>query len=537
MSATTQTSQPPLEVDTLILGSGLAGLICALKAPTHSSVAILTKGDLRDSNTDKALGGIASVSPLSEDQGDSYESHIDDTLRAGDGLCHEEIVSLVIRQGPTIMEQLIKWGVGFSKQDLSYHLTKEGGHSHRRIWHASAQTGKALVQALSDEVRRRDNISIYEHEFAVDLITTDKVRPNFSESRCLGAYILPHDSEMIYPLTAQRTVLCTGGYGRAYLYTSNPPHATGDGLAMARRAGAKVANLEFMQFHPTALYHHREKNTLISEALRGEGAILVNTRGEDFTSQHDPRGSLAPRDVLARAIYHDLKKSGLGHVYLDTSAVPTTTLKNQFTHITQHLRDLGIDILNGDLIPVTPCAHYSCGGVVSDRWGQTSLRGLYAIGEVACTGLHGGNRLASNSLLEAGVMGHRVIEGWLSEQKPSWGGIEVPPWKYAPEVAEDERDVLNHTWDEIRAIMWNYVGIVRTTTRLKRALRKLTALREELDEYYWQRQPTRHLMEVRNLALVAHLTVQCALRRKESRGCHYTSDFPDHSSTPKDTMI
>ena len=517
---------------TLIIGSGLAGLMCALKCPSQTPVTLVSKGDLLQSNSYYALGGIASV--FGEE--DSFESHIQDTLEAGDGLCHQDIVNLVVSQGPRAIKELTQWGVMFSKEGDDYHLTREGGHSQRRILHATDRTGEAMIRALASEVQKRDNITVLQNRWAVDLITTDKVKPDFSGNRCLGAYILHGPTEDIEPMTAKRTLLCTGGHGRAYLYTSNPASATGDGLAMAHRAGVKIANMEFMQFHPTALYHREEKNTLISEALRGEGAVLLNQKGEDFTQTFHPKGSLAPRDVVARAIYHDLKKSGDHHVYLDVSSVPTERLKNQFSHITQLLCQWGINILKGDPIPVTPCAHYSCGGVVVDSYGRTSLKGLYAVGEVACTGLHGGNRLASNSLLEVAVMSQRVSEAL--KKDPSENLIkDVPPWDYHLTLQEDERGVLNHTWDELRRIMWNYVGIVRTTTRLKRALSKISAIQTELEEYYWDRQPSTHLIEVRNLALVARLTVLCALKRKESRGCHYTTDFPEKSSHSKDTII
>lgn len=506
--------------------------MCALKRPSDEHVTLISKGDVFQSNSFKALGGIAAA----YDSEDSFESHIQDTLQAGDGLCHEDIVRTVITEGPRSIEELTKWGVMFSKKGANYHLTQEGGHSQRRVLHASDRTGEAIIRALRKELSTRSNITLLEHQFAVDLITTDKVKPDFSGNRCLGAYILDGATENIYTITARRTILCTGGHGRAYLYTSNPEGATGDGLAMAHRAGAKIANMEFMQFHPTALYHREAKNTLISEALRGEGARLINQKGEDFTKAHHPQGSLAPRDVVARALYHDLKKSGDHHALLDVAAIPQDTLTGQFQHITRLLSELGINTLKGDPIPVTPCAHYSCGGVVVDSYGRSTLAGLYALGEVACTGFHGGNRLASNSLLEVAVLSQRLNQA-LSEDPCPAAASSVPQWDFHQTLQADERGVLNHTWDEIRRIMWNYVGIVRTTSRLKRALSKISAIQNELDEYYWDRQPSSHLIEVRNLALIAHLTIICALKRKESRGCHYTSDYPQTSAFAKDTII
>ena len=530
--------------DTLIIGGGVAGLLSALKLASDHRVSLVMKSSWQNSSSYMAQGGIASV--FSET--DSKAQHISDTLQAGDGLCHSEVVRFVVDEGPEVVEDLLEYGVPFSRTEGGqFHLTKEGGHCQRRVLHVSDETGPALINTLVAAVKNQPNIELFEGYLAVDLITTDKVAPSFFGNQCLGAYVMDQQSGAISPFKAKQTVICTGGHGRAYLYSSNPPSATGDGLAMAWRAGARIANLEFMQFHPTCLYHPLKKNFLISEAVRGEGAKILSKDGSDFIAASG--GSLALRDVLSRQIYMQLKASGENHVWLDISEVARSKWQSHFVQIASVCEGLGIHVLAAEPIPVVPCAHYSCGGVVIDHYGRTSLGGLYAAGEVACSGLHGGNRLASNSLLEAMVFARRLREAITTSSQPGFAG-SLPQWDGAvgfgsSSVAAtegyvgggDERGVLNHTWDEIRRIMWNYVGIVRTTKRLKRGLAKITAIQSELDEYYWHSQLSPALCEVRNISVVAYLTVLCALKRRESRGCHHTSDYPDKLPNALDTLI
>lgn len=522
-----------IKTDTLIVGGGIAGLTTALKIAQFSKVVLISKGNLLEANSYHAQGGIASV--LSEE--DSFEKHVEDTLIAGAGLCKKDIVRTVVEGGPKAIKELIDLGVKFTVDDSSksYHLTKEGGHSERRVIHSEDLTGKAVMDALIYAVNQNENITTLENQFAIDLITTDKHAPVFGKNLCLGAYILDISSDAIYTVRSARTIIATGGHGKVYLYTSNPDLATGDGLAMGWRAGCKIANLEFMQFHPTCLYHPQARTFLVSEAVRGEGGILKNSKGEEFMKKYHELGSLAPRDVVARAIDLELKESGDSFVYLDAVGIGEQRIKSHFPNIYKTCLDYGIDMTQ-DPIPVVPAAHYSCGGIVVDENSKTNIEGLYALGEVACTGLHGANRLASNSLLEAIVYSDIVAASCKVDGLESTD-INIPEWDPGKAVAPDEQVVLTHTWDEIRRLMWNYVGIVRTDKRLRRAFSRIKAIRAELDDYYWNNRLNEKLLEVRNLAEVAYLTVKCAMKRKESRGIHYTLDYPMKSETVKDTLV
>lgn len=522
-----------ITTDTLIIGGGVAGLTTALKIAERQKVVLLSKGSLKNANSYYAQGGIATV--LSDE--DSFEKHICDTLTAGAGLCKKEVVELIVKGGPKAINELINLGVAFTMEQNSdfYHLTKEGGHSERRVIHSDDVTGKVIMEALLSRVKESKNITVLENQFAIDLMTSDKNFPDFTVNRCLGAYVLNTLNDSIYKIKAARTIVATGGHGKVYLYTSNPDSATGDGLAMAWRAGCKVANLEFMQFHPTCLFHPDAKTFLISEAVRGEGGILRNSKGEDFTKNYHEMGSLAPRDIVARAIDSELKKSGEHFIYLDVKEVGLEKFKQYFPNIYQKCQLHGIDISH-DLIPVVPAAHYSCGGIVVDQKGRTGIGGLYAIGEVACTGVHGANRLASNSLLEALVFADRVSEVSLADGL-ELTAIDLPDWDPGKAVPPDEQVVLMHTWDELRRLMWNYVGIVRTDKRLRRAYSRIQSIRSELEDYYWNYQINEKLLEVRNLAEVAYLTVKCAMKRKESRGIHYNLDFPFKLEISKDTIV
>lgn len=531
-----------LRIDTpyLVIGAGIAGLVLALRLAKHGRVLVLAKGGNTESNTWFAQGGIASVL----DQADSFSDHVTDTLTAGGGLCHERIVRLVVEGGPQAIRELHELGVEFTiddskrSEEMPYHLTREGGHSRRRVAHVRDATGKAVLSALYARVQEHPEILLVQNQLAIDLLTTDRFAPSFSQNRCLGAYALCRKSGKIYQVRARQTFLCTGGHGKIYLYTSNPDSATGDGVAMAWRAGCKVGNLEFMQFHPTCLYHPKAKSLLISEAVRGEGGILKDFDGKSFMENYHPMGSLAPRDIVARAIDAEIKKSGHPHVYLDVRHLGQPSISALFPNIEAECRKFGIEMAN-DLIPVVPAAHYSCGGIIVDDFGRTSVENLFAIGENACTGLHGANRLASNSLLEAVVFAGRASEFVAAIPAPQETVIEVPNWDVGRAVPQDELVVLTHTWDEIRRLMWNYVGIVRTEKRLKRALDRIEAIRRELESFYWDYEITDNLIEVRNLAVVAWLTVRCAMNRKESRGIHFTLDYPSQvqGRPARDTVI
>lgn len=530
------TQQPSMKSDFLVIGTGIAGLSFAIRAAQHGTVTIITKGKALDSNTAWAQGGIASVLPedLCE-KGDNIESHVTDTLDAGAGLCDEEAVRTILSEAGQTIEELVACGVDFDKEGESndgFSLGKEGGHSHRRILHAKDTTGREIAESLLETARQCNNITFYEQHFAIDLITSRKLG-TVSEDRVLGAYVLDEQSGKVHRFRSDRVILATGGCGKVYLYTTNPDGSTGDGVAMAWRAGATIANMEFVQFHPTCFYNPaatgaKARSFLVSEAVRGEGGILRDEHGEEFMGKYDERKSLAPRDIVARAIDHEIKKTGAHCVYLDVTHKPAGFMQERFPHIYNTLLEFGLDC-EKQPIPVVPAAHYQCGGVVTDTNGRTDIRGLFAIGEVACTGLHGANRLASNSLLEGHVVARRCLEKMLSLHpldKPSPPVPEIPAWEYGDTAPPDELVVIYHNWDEIRRLMWDYVSIVRTTNRLDRAANRLSNLRREVRNFYWGHRVTSDILELRNLVATASLIVDCALRRHESRGIHYTLDFP-----------
>ena len=511
-----------IETDFLVLGSGIAGLAFALRAAVHGRVVVVTKRGADESNTRWAQGGIASVMAPT----DSVDAHVADTLLVGDGLCHEEVVRIVCGEGPGLVRELVdRFGVEFDRDaDGGFDLAREGGHSARRVLHARDTTGLAIASALLAAARADERITILDQHMAIDLLTMAKYG---GPDACFGAYVLDQATQEVAPIVARATILATGGAGKVYLYTSNPDIATGDGVAMAYRAGARVANLEFFQFHPTCLYHPQAKSFLISEALRGEGGVLRTGAGEAFMERYDPRGNLASRDIVARAIDDVLKKTGDDSVFLDMTHLPRDFLAQRFPAIHERCLALGID-MRSQPIPVVPAAHYSCGGVVADERGRTSLRNLYAVGEVAMSGLHGACRLASNSLLEGLVFGARAALDAKDCQplRPP----AVAPWYAGGASDPSEAVVVSNNWDEIRRTMWNYVGIVRTDKRLERARRRLELIGDEIREYYWNFKVNGDLIELRNLALVAHLIVESARRRKESRGLHYTLDYPAKDS-------
>jgi L-aspartate oxidase len=520
--------------DTLIIGGGIAGLSAALRAAAHGSVAVLTKLSPAESSTQHAQGGIAAVL----DPADSFEAHIEDTLAAGAGLCHREVVEFCVREAPARIQELEALGVEFSRgPGGELDLTREGGHRARRVVHFEDLTGREVARGLWAACEREPNIHLFDQHTAVDLILSARAgRPG--PNRALGAWVLDNQSNRIISFLAKVTVLATGGAGKVYLYTSNPDVSTGDGLAMAWRAGAVVANMEFYQFHPTCLFHPAAKSFLISEALRGEGGTLRSRDGTPFADRHHPMGSLAPRDVVARAIDEEMKRSGDDCVFLDMTHLPERFLRERFPNIDAVCKGFGIDMAR-EWIPVVPAAHYQCGGVLVDDHGRTSIPHLLAIGEVSCTGLHGANRLASNSLLEGLVYGARAAEAVAELLQ----GTAPPEPVAAPDegafTEPDEAVVVSHNWDEIRRLMWNYVGIVRTTKRLQRAKSRLDLLREEIRQYYWQYRLTRDFVELRNIADVAHIIVRSALERKESRGLHFMLDYPerDDAAFGKDTVI
>ena len=516
------------EYDFVVIGSGIAGLSFALKAAKHGSVAVITKRKGPDTNTAWAQGGIACVT---SDE-DSFELHVRDTLEAGSGLCDEDVVRTIVTEAPARIQDLVEFGVHFDEREISGHrefdLGREGGHSKRRVLHVQDVTGKEIESALLRELERSRGrgIDLLENHMAVDLITAAKIG-YAAEDRCLGMYILDENSGEVETIRSDRIVLATGGCGKVYLYTTNPDIATGDGVAMAWRAGVTIANMEFVQFHPTCLFNPKAKSFLISEAVRGEGGILRNNRGEDFMKRYDPRGSLAPRDIVARAIDAEIKRSGAQCVFLDITEKPVEFLRERFPNIYETCLRFGIDMTKQP-IPVVPAAHYQCGGIKTDVNGATSLPGLYAIGEVGCTGLHGANRLASNSLLEGLVIAHRAAESALGcRSSQSQRAISLPEWQSGNVQNVDELVVIYHNWDEIRRLMWDYVGIVRTDKRLQRASARLRNLQREIREFYWNFKVSVDLLELRNLATVAALIVDSALSRKESRGLHYTLDYPE----------
>ena len=537
----------PTTCDTLVLGSGLAALSYALEASLHGrKVVMVTKRGASEANTAYAQGGIAAVMAPE----DSFDAHIGDTQRAGAGLCRPSVVELTVNEGPAAIARLIEAGVRFDRAEAGedYDLTREGGHSFRRILHSGDITGREIHRGLLERLVAQPNVTLLESHCAIDLITKRKVegrqigpsaRRTNGEDRCLGAYVLDVNGNCVETFLAPVTLLATGGAGKVYLYTSNPDVATGDGIAMAWRAGAEVANMEFIQFHPTCLYHPEAKSFLISEALRGEGGILRRMDGSRFMGQYHPSKELAPRDIVARAIDTELKRTGDDYVTLDMSHLDAEFLKGRFPNIYETCLRFGID-LTAEPIPVVPAAHYVCGGVRVNADGATTIPGLYAAGEVTCTGLHGANRLASNSLLEAAVFGHRAAlaaEQVHDEGPPDFS--DVAEWDTGNAVPSDELVVISQCWDEIRRFMWNYVGIVRSDRRLRRAQRRIETIKEEIREFYWDATVTRDLLELRNIAVAAELIVACALKRKESRGLHWTIDYPQTAMNepPSDTVI
>ncbi len=529
-----------IKTDFLVLGSGIAGLTIAIKAASLGTVAIVTKKDTIESNTNYAQGGIASVM----DPQDSFEAHVQDTLTAGAGLCREDVVRFVVQEAPERIRELIDWGVEFSKSQapgtFPYDLGREGGHSTRRILHAKDSTGREIERALSARAYGSGNIHIYENCIAVDLITRSKLgEAPVSDDRCIGAYAYDIQNNKVHTFVAKFVILATGGAGKVYLVTTNPDIATGDGMAMAYRAGADVANMEFIQFHPTCLYHPDAKAFLISEAVRGEGAVLKLKNGETFMERYHPLKSLAPRDIVARAIDNEMKRSGDEYVLLDITHRDGDFVKNRFPTIYRKCLQFGIDITK-EPIPIAPAAHYFCGGVAVNEHGETTIPGLFACGEVSCTGLHGANRLASNSLLESVVYAHRAFERikeTYSAFKPK--PFSIPAWDTRGATQSDEEIVVSHNWDEIRRSMSNYVGIVRSNKRLERAGRRIDLIAREIDEYYKNFLISRDLLELRNIALVARMVIRCAVLRKESRGLHYNIDYPerDDKNWIKDTII
>ena len=523
------------QFDTLIIGSGLAGLTMALQIADHKKVCIVSKREVSDSASSWAQGGIAAVLNSEVNNQDSIEAHIKDTLIAGAGLCDAEITRNVVTHAREAIEWLINQGVEFTREaDNNLHLTREGGHSQRRIVHVADATGNAVQKTLAQKIREHKNITILENHIAVDLITSKKLDENSEENHCLGAYVLDNKTGHVITIASQQTVLATGGAGKVYLYTTNPDVSTGDGIAMAWRAGCRVANMEFIQFHPTCLFHPHAKSFLISEAVRGEGGLLRLPDGTRFMPEHDPREELAPRDVVARAIDFEMKKRGLDCVYLDITDKPLTFIKEHFPNIYARCLELGIDI-SKQPIPVVPAAHYTCGGVMVDAQGRTDINNLYAIGETACTGLHGANRLASNSLLECMVFGRAAAKDILNAAPQIFS--KLPIWDESRVTDADEEVLITHTWDELRRFMWNYVGIVRTDKRLSRALHRIHMLRNEVQEFYSNFKISNDLIELRNLLQVAELIVESAISRKESRGLHYSKDHPNLESEPIPTVL
>lgn len=524
--------------DVLIIGSGAAGLSCALRLGQNLSINILCKSEISEGSTYYAQGGIAAVL----DSEDTVDSHVKDTLIAGAGLCNEDAVRFTVESSRDAIDWLIQQGVDFSRQAepggyQSYHLTKEGGHSHRRIIHSADATGKAVQTTLSDLIEARTNIKLFENYNAVDLVTSHKLGLIGHENRCLGAYALNRNADQVELFQAKFVVLATGGASKVYLYTSNPDISSGDGIAMAWRSGCRIANMEFNQFHPTCLFHSKAHSFLITEALRGEGAVLRLPNGERFMPRFDERAELAPRDIVARAIDHEIKRLGIDCVYLDISHKDPEFIKSHFPTIYKRLIKLDIDITKQP-IPVVPAAHYTCGGVIVDTHAKTDIPNLFAIGEVAFTGLHGANRMASNSLLECLVYAKAAADNILSQfGKTPEMSVDIPPWDESQVSNSDEEVVVSHNWHELRHLMWNYVGIVRTTKRLERAQRRITLLKQEVKEYYSNFKVSSNLLELRNLITVAELIIECAMRRKESRGLHYTLDHLDSRQTAKDTIV
>ena len=524
--------------DVLVIGSGAAGLSLALTLPVHLRIAVISKGELANGSTFWAQGGVAAVL----DDTDTVQSHVDDTLNAGGGLCNEAAVRFTVEHSREAIQWLIDQGVPFTRDEHSseedsgfeFHLTREGGHSHRRIIHAADATGAAIFTTLLALARARPNIELIEQRVAVDLITEPRLGLN--GKRCLGAYVLNRRSGEVDTYGARFTVLASGGAAKVYLYTSNPDGACGDGIAMAWRSGCRVANLEFNQFHPTCLYHPQAKSFLVTEALRGEGAYLKLPDGERFMQRFDPRAELAPRDIVARAIDHEMKRLGIDCVYLDISHKPEAFIKNHFPTVYERCLEFSIDITR-QAIPVVPAAHYTCGGVMVDERGRTDVPGLYAIGETSFTGLHGANRMASNSLLECFVYARSAAKDILDQLPRTPDEPALPSWDASQVTDSDEDVIIAHNWDELRRFMWDYVGIVRTNKRLQRAQHRVRLLLDEIDEFYSNYKVSRDLIELRNLAQVAELMIQSAMARKESRGLHYTLDYPEMLPEALDTIL
>ncbi len=523
--------------DVLVIGSGAAGLGLALRLASHARVAVLSKGALQEGGTYYAQGGISAVL----DESDSVDAHVADTLDAGAGLCDEEIVRFTVERGPAAIRRLVDIGVPFTRVTRSdgsqtFHLTREGGHGHRRVIHAADASGRAIESTLLEHVRAHPSVTLLADHMSVDLITGRKL--GLDHDRCVGAYVLDRKRGHVKAIAARFVVLATGGASRVYLYTSNPDVSTGDGVAMAWRAGCRIVNLEFIQFHPTCLFHPKAKSFLISEAVRGEGGRLLLPDGTRFMERFDPRGELAPRDIVARAIDHEMKRLGIDSVLLDISHKPAEFIRAHFPNIHARCLELGYDLTRGP-VPVVPAAHYTCGGVATDRHGRTDLEGLYAVGEVAFTGLHGANRMASNSLLECLVFSEAASEDIRTRLPDAPAPPRLPAWDESRVSDSDEMVVVSHNWQELRRFMWDYVGIVRTTKRLERALRRAELLRHEISEYYGNFRVTHDLLELRNLALVAELIIRSAMSRTESRGLHYTLDYPQPDTTrpPHNTVL
>ncbi|HZX18967.1 MAG TPA: L-aspartate oxidase [Pseudomonas sp.] len=524
--------------DVLVIGSGAAGLTLALTLPEHLRIAVLSKGNLSNGSTYWAQGGVAAVL----DDTDTIESHVEDTLNAGGGLCREDAVRFTVEHSREAIQWLIDQGVPFTRDDeharedggFEFHLTREGGHSHRRIIHAADATGAAIFNTLLEQTRQRSNIELLEQRVAVDLITERKL--GLDGQRCLGAYVLDRSTGEVDTFSARFVILATGGAAKVYLYTSNPDGACGDGIAMAWRAGCRVGNLEFNQFHPTCLYHPKAKSFLVTEALRGEGALLKLPNGERFMPRFDERAELAPRDIVARAIDHEMKRLGIDCVFLDISHKPADFVKSHFPTVYERCLDFGIDITK-EPIPVVPAAHYTCGGVLVDQSGRTDIPGLYAIGETSFTGLHGANRMASNSLLECFVYARSAAENILAQLDQISMPSDLPGWDASQVTDSDEDVIIAHNWDELRRFMWDYVGIVRTNKRLQRAEHRVRLLLDEIHEFYSNYKVSRDLIELRNLAQVAELMIRSAMLRHESRGLHYTLDYPQQLAEAKDTIL
>jgi len=521
--------------DVLIIGGGLAGLSCALRLADSLEVTVVAKRPLPESATFWAQGGIAAV--LGGD--DSLASHVQDTLEAGAGLCHRDVVEHTVRHGPENIRWLIERGIRFSRGEPGngdYHLTREGGHTHRRVIHAEDATGRAVETTLEAQVRAHPRITLREEHVAIDLITAHKFNLD-GPDRCLGAYVLDKGTGKVSAFTARRTVLATGGAAKVYLYTSNPDTATGDGIAMGWRAGARVANLEFVQFHPTCLYHPQAKSFLISEAVRGEGGKLVLPDGQPFMPRHHSAAELAPRDIVARAIDFEMKRGGFDCVYLDISHKPAEFITAHFPNIQRRCLEFGFDMTREPL-PVVPAAHYTCGGVMTDLHARTDIPGLYAVGECAFTGLHGANRLASNSLLECLVFSQAASRHILSgTEEPPELPPGIPPWDESQVTDSDEQIVVSHNWEELRRFMWDYVGIVRTNKRLQRAAHRVDLLRDEIRDYYTNFKVSNDLIELRNLVVVAELIIRSAQARHECRGLHFTRDYPERAPVASDTIL